>query len=101
MKLARAGWPILLIIVGLVVAAIGFRCEVRWLIGAGWLSAGIGAGLAVHHSIQQGVIRTNLGTFRREDGLGWFRFQSVFWWVVVVAWTVGGVLLASGVVGNR
>lgn len=57
--------------------------------------------MAIHESIRQGVIRTNLGTIRREDGPLWFRFESAFWWLVVTAWTVGGLLGACGGVGRR
>ena len=42
------------------------------------------------------VIRTNWGTTRRaEDPIG-FRIEATFWWIVILAWTSGGVAHGLG-----
>lgn len=101
MKQVRDGLIFVLVVGGLVAVGMGFRYELSWLFATGWLLAGIGAGLGLHDCVRKGVLRGNFGTIRREDGPGWFRFQAILWSLAVAAWTIGGVLVALGVIGKR
>jgi len=85
------------VLCGLILAGIGLATGVKPLVGAGTLLAGLGAMVGMVRTEREGVIRTNRGTTRRvEDPIG-FRIEATFWWIVILAWTAGGVLHGLGI----
>jgi hypothetical protein len=82
---------------GLILAGVGLVTGVKPFVGAGTLLAGLMAVIGMVRTEREGVIRTNWGTMRRaEDPIG-FRIEATFWWIVILAWTSGGVLHGLGI----
>jgi hypothetical protein len=82
---------------GLTLGLVGTGTNVKPLVLVGCLLAGAVAAIGMVRTHRQGVIRTNRGATRRaEDPVGYW-IASVFWWAVILLWTLGGMLHGFGV----
>jgi hypothetical protein len=87
----------LVMMCGLTLALVGTGTGVKPLVLVGSLLAGAVAAIGMVRTHHQGVIRTNRGATRRAvDPVGYW-IASVFWWAVILLWTLGGVLHGFGV----
>jgi len=87
---------VLATIAGMSLALIGMASGVKPLVAAGTLLTGFSFALAMVQSQRAGVIRTNYGILRRTENPVGFWAAAMFWWTVVLFWTLGGVLHGLG-----
>jgi hypothetical protein len=89
-----------LVFLGLILVCLGKGFQSGPLVALGCLLAGTGCMAGMLDTQRGGVIRTNWGTTRRaEDPVG-FHLECGFWWVVILSWTVAGVLHGVGILGK-
>jgi len=67
----------------------------------GSLIAGLAGAWSMLRCQKAGLVRTRQGIVRRDERPALFRFHVGCGWAAIVLWTLGGVLLAFGVIGLR
>jgi len=77
---------------GLILGASGMGTGVKPLLTAGTLLAGSAFAATMVQCQRTGVIRTDVGFLRRSENPVGFRAASMFWWTVLLLWTLAGVL---------
>jgi hypothetical protein len=82
---------------GMILAGVGLVTGVKPFVGAGTLLAGLMAVIGMVRTEREGVLRTNWGTTRQVENPIGFRIEATFWWIVILAWTSGGVLHGLGI----
>jgi len=77
---------------GMILLVSGMGTGVKPLIAAGALMTASAFGAAMVQCQRAGVIRTNLGYLRRAENPVGYWAALMFWWTVLLLWTLGGVI---------